>query len=611
MKLSLCLAVLLLAPPLDAGAEPPDWKELVATAKRHGMPFPPAQAELVLVHTETWSVLGNRSNARDPAIYAPGFVLDRKDDGSVMVLRGTTKIELNDRGEPLTRPFTTDKQEPKPGGYLTRFGTDAFLCAIQCAERGDIGHADAIWKRHHAHLIDPYEEGLKPDPDVHIDTMANLSQALLAYHVHQIREPGADWAAILSRLDGLLADFPDLKTEPIEVFVRDLRLSLEADAPPEGSVEAHLLSWAGQPSEYRHLGIFDEHNDVTDAGARAIVLMGYDAIPDLLRLADDTRMTAHYVAGMMMANARMKRLGELARDLIVEIAGGTLDAPPRGGVDTEFLKKWWEDVDQAGERGRLAAGAFNREGDTITGCNEATAKIIAHKYPGDLKKLCDEFTRHARPDAQPFSLAEAIAGARLPLEQRVTLLTDFAKDGSFEHKRCVLQNLAKIDDGACAPLLIPILRELPGDDDGPYWQSPFPHFSHVVMQIEQDDVWREFLRFAKRSSVGQRMELLNPFDYTYIGDKNRLRRLALLAAFLDDRALRDDSKNKEKWEGPCAAFTFPKIEVRNFAAMQIASILKLGAHPDEFWTAQQWEGLRKHVQAELERLDLPDLGEGK
>ena len=104
------------------------------------------------------------------------------------------------------------------------------------------------------------------------------------------------------------------------------------------------------------------------------------------------------------------------------------------------------------------------------------------------------------------------------------------------------------------------------------------------------------------------MEMLNPFDYTYIGDKNRERRLACLVAFLDDRELRDDSKDKEKWDGPCAAFTFPKIEVRNFAAMQIASILKLGAHPDEFWTARQWNELRKRVRTELGKLNLTHSG---
>ena len=75
---TLLLAILLFAPALDAtGAKSPDWGELVTVGKRHGMPFPPAEAELALVHTETWTVLGNRSNARDPAFYAPGFILGK------------------------------------------------------------------------------------------------------------------------------------------------------------------------------------------------------------------------------------------------------------------------------------------------------------------------------------------------------------------------------------------------------------------------------------------------------------------------------------------------------------------------------------------------------
>jgi hypothetical protein len=79
------------------------------------------------------------------------------------------------------------------------------------------------------------------------------------------------------------------------------------------------------------------------------------------------------------------------------------------------------------------------------------------------------------------------------------------------------------------------------------------------------------------------------------------RRLAFLSAFLDDETLRDDSRNAAKYEGPCAAFTFPKISVRDFAAMQIASILKIDPldPPDATWAKEQWAGLRLKVKGRL------------
>jgi hypothetical protein len=94
---------------------------------------------------------------------------------------------------------------------------------------------------------------------------------------------------------------------------------------------------------------------------------------------------------------------------------------------------------------------------------------------------------------------------------------------------------------------------------------------------------------------------MNPFDYLYVGDRLKFRRLAFLAAFLDDETLRDDRKNAKKYEGPCAAFTFPKITVRDFATMQIAGILKIDPldSPDATWTKEQWAGLRLKVNDRL------------
>jgi hypothetical protein len=171
----------------------------------------------------------------------------------------------------------------------------------------------------------------------------------------------------------------------------------------------------------------------------------------------------------------------------------------------------------------------------------------------------------------------------------------------------VLQNLAKVDDKACIQLLAPLLDEMPKDSSGPYWTCPEAGFTHVVMQVEDDEAWRKYVRAAKRSSVGLRMEMMNPLCYTYIGEKNRERRLAFAAVFLVDTTLRDMASDKTKFEGPCAAFTIPKITVRDFAAMKIAEILGLEESPDEFWTSNQWEALRKKVSAKLAAEKLPKL----
>jgi hypothetical protein len=135
-----------------------------------------------------------------------------------------------------------------------------------------------------------------------------------------------------------------------------------------------------------------------------------------------------------------------------------------------------------------------------------------------------------------------------------------------------------------------------------------------VKRLEIDEVWRAFLRATKNSKVGLRLEMMKPMNYGYLhtGPENRSRRLAFLAAFIDDETERVQPQRGEdsKFAGPCAAFTFPKITVRDFAACQIAFILGLPDLPNNLWTPAQWSELRKKAQSRLRSETLPNLEEG-
>src|SRR2546428_208111 len=114
---------------------------------------------------------------------------------------------------------------------------------------------------------------------------------------------------------------------------------------------------------------------------------------------------------------------------------------------------------QDGEQETLTKSVFTHQGDKITGINETAVHVLAQKYPESLLPLCEEFSKGPSAEAQPFALAEALSFARLPKEVRVKVLAEFAQRGSLEHKRCVLQNLAKLDDKKCAELLVHRFRE--------------------------------------------------------------------------------------------------------------------------------------------------------
>jgi hypothetical protein len=594
---------------LVVAAGPLDTKTLVAIAARHHVPLPPKKARLVLAHTESWSCIGSQSTSRDPAIYSPAFLLEEKADTSAIILRGMERQTLEKvyRREPLWRPFSLKQVKPRPGGHVVAFDyLSAFVCAVQAAARGDEPAAQGIWQRFAADRQWPEDFGSE-DPAALLQDPRLLLGRCVFDHLRQrlLREP-EHWPEVYAGLKALFKEFPKLETAKRRRLFEDLGATLRAKAPAKHSTEALLLDWARKPSAMKIWELFRKAPEAeVDAPARRIVLGGFAVVPDLIALLEDRRVTAHEIPPIWKRPAQVERLGELAEDLLNEISGmGSSQVKPR---DASVWRAWWKRVRGQREQDFLVAAVLTRRGRQVTGVNQVPARILAHKFPETLAALCEDFSRRAADDAQPFALAEAVAVARLPRKNRVKLLTEFGKRGSLESRRCVLQVLARLDQPKCTKVLQPLLRQLSRDSRGTYWLCAEAAFSHVIMEIEDDAIWRDYLKVARRSSVGLRLEMMNPLDYAYIGNKNRSRRLAFLAAFLGDKVIRDVSVGPGRFEGPCAAFTIPRIAVRDFAAMEIASILKFKEEPDEFWDAKQWANLRLKVRRSLAGMVLPKL----
>jgi hypothetical protein len=323
-------------------------------------------------------------------------------------------------------------------------------------------------------------------------------------------------------------------------------------------------------------------------------------------LLDDRRITAHERQAFMNAPACIRCLGELARDVIHEIAGGQL---PRDEFkdDRDEIRAWWAKVRNQDELTFLLNGVFSRKDGKITGDKEGPVRIIAAKFPEKLAGLCEEFSKQAMPDATPYCLTEAVAGSSLPKETRVCLLSDFAQRGTLGHKSSVLRNLVDLDNKTCAILLLPLLKTLPVDATGKYWICPEARFTTVVIRIEDDNIWREYLRIVKRSSVGLRMQMMEPMGYARNEKKLLNHQFAFLSAFLDDDAVRLITPDAVLFQGPCAGFTIPRLAVRDLAAMLLARLFNMKDSPDEFWTEAQWTELRQRIKERLAKEKLPVL----
>jgi hypothetical protein len=608
-----CICCLLLSATAACGAQPPpptpvkdiDFPELVRLAERYGLPRPPEKAPLVLAFMGGCAMLGSSSTSHDPGVYLPAFLLERLPQDRARVLMGW-ETKVVDPGAdycPATRPYSLTRPKPALKGYVLECNNlSLFVTAVQLAQRGATDDAGRLWDQVKAAEFFGDGDASEDVGRLRAEPRLLLAHCLYQHFYHSTLAENAGLKSIHDKLLLLEKEFPVLFSDDSKSyyryrrsrFVRDLGLTVQARHAPEGSVEALLVDWGNRTGEYRHLGYFEEYDVEADRPAREIFLRGVKALPDLAKLLDDQRLTRHVSPAIMMQPEERVRLGELAKKLLADMSGA------RGPKAVESVGNGRD-----AERRFFEQAAVTSTDAKIAAFHEVPLWILGQKDPQSLLAICAKVPAEATADVPLFAPVEAVARSKLTRQEKADALAGMCERlGDYRRQRFVLQRLAKLDEERCVALLRPILARLPDDVNEPYWTCEAAYYTQVVMELHDDGIWKDYLKIAKRAAVGLRMEMMNSMNYSYIGDTNRGRRLAWLAEFLDDAALRDCAADRHRYDGPCAAFTIEKLEVRDFAAMQIASLLNFDDRPTEFWTKAEWAQLRSKVRTELNKRNL-------
>lgn len=163
------------------------------------------------------------------------------------------------------------------------------------------------------------------------------------------------------------------------------------------------------------------------------------------------------------------------------------------------------------------------------------------------------------------------------------------------------------------PLLVAELDNLPVTPKEPYWLASAGRVAQLLCRTDDDRAWSALTRNAKRVDIGQRLEIIQT-----IGSRIKKaddRAIAFLSAFLDDEETRElmrlsdlanvddiaESLDKDLFSGPSAGFTFDRLSVRDFAALQLAETLGVKANADASWKESDWKSLRSKVRHTLNR----------
>jgi hypothetical protein len=169
-----------------------------------------------------------------------------------------------------------------------------------------------------------------------------------------------------------------------------------------------------------------------------------------------------------------------------------------------------------------------------------------------------------------------------------------AQHDDYHHRCLSLRFLSQLDNRQFSKLLLATIEGLPKDVNRDYWSCAEVRAAELIIFTDDPRVWKALESSAKRSCVALRMEFMSLKHYGDLSPRTRKVALQFLTSFLDDSTVRDVTSNKEKFT-LCAGEEYKRLEVRDFAALEIARIVgnKVPVNPER--SAEEWAKIRENA----------------
>lgn len=593
--------MLLAHPASGADQEPAAPADLLEIWQDYGLPLPPPEAPLVRFPTGVRTV--EKNGVARPQ-YSLGFLIREATDGrKPEILAGFIKV-----GEDFRREDEIEKIEPNAAVLKDRLlaaelgimGENSLLgTALQCEARGwgDFARTvlDRSLQQSAGHHFEPTYQAA--------GTTARTAVYLLVWRYLQAEamRPGNDRAALAAKMKRLLDSGHDLPRGSGRWLYDALHAAAQPGKGKPGTPEALIDRLVD--SQKGGGGLLCGGKAPATEPYDQLEALGFAAVPALLDHLDDPRLTCSMMRGFNNFPDWPRRVGDLASDLLQNLAGDELganwlDRQKGTGVAVAAAREWWRKVQAVGEEAWLVRKAVAKNNDPNSFPNDTLLRILTVRYPNRLPDVLEQQAKR-RPLAQLHPVITALVESNLPEAEKSALLKKTARHSNPESRRASLLELVKYDSAFFNAAAIKEIDAMAKVAHGPYWESPEAKLSHLALRTADAGVWAALLRATRRAEVGLRLELMNPMNYSYVGDHFKEARLAYLGAFLDDTALRELPKQDEgtKYSGPCAGFTFPRLRVCDFAAMQYGGVLAWPDQPDPDWSQPQWDTLRGRAKA--------------
>jgi len=588
------------AQPADGGrATASDWKALVKSYQSLRLPLPPADAPLVGILYQVQMI-----EDRDIPIplrrfqYLLGFLISQKADKAQLLI-GTEVMEIDsDQVQSLLRidPAKEPAFEIAVENTWAEFPINAALpAAIQCYQRGWPSLADQLLKSQakasvgfgHRESVFFEPPGLQPDLALKFVAWTHLG--------NQLAKPASDRSAILKQMQELSAQEPVFQSPECWGLIRSLAVTIEPSRAASGTVERQIDDLVNlDASLWNNTFVLGLPEPLV-----ALARKGWEAIPALINHLGDRRLTRSVIRPLAEGPHRLITVGEVVGILMRELAGDAglswTTSPETHNFQAKQVNAWWAEVQKSNEADYLTSSAVPRlpkETRTYRAITEGLAQKYPQRLPNVYRRLLGE-----RPDVSSRDLVQAISATNLGQTEKVKLLIEGTKSPRMARQAEALQALAKLDLQVFESFLIRSLNAMPALTPGRYGECEQVGLAQLCWESQSMNVWHALRDAVQKADVGVRMEVIDAVSrVTDLPTFRKRRLMEFLLAFLDDEAARDVKADTEKYRS-CAAGSWPRIEVRNWAAYQLAKQIGLDVSsvaPSKFG-ADTWQKLRNEV----------------
>lgn len=495
-------------------------------------------------------------------------------------------------------------------GFFT--GPDLLL-AIQCKAAGWDALADALYQRSKTPPSTRHRlvSGRRPTND-----RAALAQIAWNHYCHEFAKMRGDRGPIVARLNEILKSPHGLNTKARSNVIADMQQTLVKRANPpagfESDIEALLdiedsVNWSGH-DEFGFGYRLPNYEPL-----QRLVSAGLDAVPALLRHRDDFRVTRSMASGDFKYtwNVRIADVVAVALRAIAEekFAYDFLPDEGRGVcIDQAHVEFWLRETKKNGEQKFLFERAIRRGYEGRHEIRRQFLDPLSQRFPNEFAKLVE---MHLNTPLRSSELFDVLAECKVAVAVKTRLLWAGAKSSEPWHRVGAVRGLVKLKHPDAAKLLIESLERLPTDPEK-FENSPTASLTQIVIWSADGAVWECLQKTSRRISAGQRMQIALALGHEPANDRSiefcagllDEPEVAYINRFvkrpnLDDPAKSLEKMNRNLFAQSCNDRGLERFPFGDFAALQLAGLLKLDVADTANWKSTDWERFRSRVRQAL------------